>query len=318
MSTTNPMPDVLPPIPCGLGLPVVQQVPGRARAWEASAGPREVERVAVTADRLGFAHLACSDHVIVPSSRIGAMGATWYDPIATLAHLGGCTRRIELLTHVLVLPVRHPMVLAKSLATLDRMSGGRLVVGIGAGHLKPEFRALGVEFEDRGAATDEAIEVLDALWTQTPAAHLGVRHRFADVVLEPKPVRSPRPPIWVGGNSRRSVRRSVELGDGWVPWNLATQELRDLIAHGRDLRARQARPRPWQVVAPLPTIDLVGAGGEHPGEPVLRGSADEIAAVAHGLRAAGVSRFVVAFLHRGCEELLDQLEAFATRVGPLL
>ena len=137
MATTDDGAVVSASIGFGIGLPVVQQVPAKVRAWERDAGPAEIERVARAADRLGFAHVACSDHVVVPRSYAPAMGATWYDAISTLAYLGGMTQRIELLTHVLVLPYHHPLVLAKSLATLDAMTRGRLVVGVGSGHLKP-------------------------------------------------------------------------------------------------------------------------------------------------------------------------------------
>src|SRR5262245_25811370 len=106
----------------GLGTPIVQQVPARAQAWESGAGPAELVRVAQAADRLGFAWIACSDHVAVPRSHVEAMGATWYDPVATLAFLAAQTRRLSLLSHVLVLPYRHPLLVAKSFATLDRLS----------------------------------------------------------------------------------------------------------------------------------------------------------------------------------------------------
>ena len=293
----------------GIGLPVVQQVPARVMPWESDAGPGEIERVALAADRLGFAHVACSDHPVVPVSRVPAMGATWYDPIATLAHLGGMTGRVELLTHVLVLPYRSPLVLAKSLATLDALSRGRLLVGVGSGHLKPEFAVLGADFEARGAVSDESIAALIAAWTTSPAGHAGERIRFRDVVLEPRPARRPHPPIWVGGNSRRAVRRAATLGDGWIPWELPATELAASVERARAWREEAGREGPWEVVAPLGPVDLVGARGQD-GE-VLRGrreTSDEI----ERLRCAGATRLHVAFHSRSCEELIEQMEAFAS------
>lgn len=303
----------------GIGLPVVQQVPAKVSAWERSAGPAEIERVALAADRLGFAHVACCDHVAVPLSHAPAMGVTWYDAISTLAYVGGLTRRVEVLTHVLVLPYHQPLVLAKQLATLDAMTRGRLLVGVGSGHLKPEFRSLGVPFEERGALTDEYIDVLRRLWTAPEASFDGPTIKFRDLVLDPRPHRTPHPPIWVGGNTRRNVRRSVERGDGWVPWQLSFAELAELVAYGRELAQRAERSAPWQVVAPFPTLDLLQrAGGSRGGGDVLRVSPADVAAEIERYRALGVGRLHVSFVSESCDELLEQMDAFATQVAVLL
>ena len=303
-----------PAIRFGLGLPVVQQVPARAQAWEATAGPAEIERVALAADRLGFAHVACSDHPVVPASRVAAMGATWYDPIATLAHLGAMTERVELLTHVLVLPYRHPLVLAKSLATLDAMSRGRLVVGVGSGHLKSEFVSLGADFEARGRVTDDAIDALRAAWGEPPVSHAGERFGFRDLVLEPRPARRPHPPIWVGGNAGAVIRRAALRGDGWIPWDIAEGDLRESIERARELRDAAGRTGSWEVVAPLPTVALPGATGpaRAPARPA------DVAADVDRLRRAGATRLHVAFASRSCDELLGQIEAFASGVMVIL
>lgn len=294
-----------------MGLPVVQQVPARVMPWEAAAGPPEIERVAQAADRLGFAHVACSDHPVVPVSRVAAMGATWFDPIATLAHLGGRTERVELLTHVLVLAYRPPLVLAKSLATLDAMSRGRLLVGVGAGHLKPEFAALGADYEGRGRTTDEAIEALRAAWTRSPSDHDGERFRFRDVVLEPRPARRPHPPIWVGGNSPRAVRRAALLGDGWIPWDIPDAALRASLERARALRDEAGRRGPWDVVAPLGPVDIVGAGAR---DGLRLRSVPQVLDEVDRIRRIGATRFHVAFASRSCDELVEQMEAFASGV----
>jgi len=300
----------------GIGLPVVQQVPAKVRAWEHAAGPAEIERVARAAERLGYAHIACSDHVLVPRSYAAAMGGTWYDAISTLAYLGGMTTRIELLTHVLVLPYHHPLVLAKSLATLDAMTRGRVVVGVGSGHLRPEFKILGVSFEDRGALTEEYIDILKTLWSADAPEFSGRFFSFRDVILEPRPHRRPHPPIWVGGNTRRTVRRSVEHGDGWVPWQLGYDELATLMTYGRELAARRAGA--WQVVAPFPAMDLLGRRSSAAAPEALRASPAELAAEIDRYRALGVGRLHVSFVSESCDELLDQMEAFATQVAVLL
>jgi len=304
------------PIRFGIGLPVVQQVPAKVRAWEKEAGPAEIERVARAADRLGYAHVACSDHAIVPRSYAHAMGSTWYDAISTLAYVGGMTESVELLTHVLVLPYHQPVVLAKQLATLDAMTRGRLLVGVGSGHLKPEFKTIGVDFEQRGAITDESIDVLKALWTGTPESFEGRFFSFRDVTVEPRPHRRPHPPIWVGGNAKRTVRRAVERGDGWVPWQLSFEELAALMAYGRELLERRGGGS-WDVVAPFPTVDLLRRGADR-SDDVLAASPADVAARVERYRALGVGRLHVSFVSTSCAELLEQLEAFASEVMVLL
>src|SRR5438067_10086172 len=146
----------------GTGLPGVQQIPARSRAWERAAGGPEMLEAARVAERCGYAWVSCSDHVAVPVSRAEAMGATWYDAGSTLAFVAGATARIRLLSHVLVLPYRHPLVVAKQYGTLDRLSGGRVILGVGSGHLKPEFAALGADYDQRGRVTDEYIHAIGA------------------------------------------------------------------------------------------------------------------------------------------------------------
>src|SRR5690242_14091432 len=114
----------------GIGLPIVQQVPSQAHGWEANAGPAEMLQIARAADRLGFAWITCSDHVAIPASYAPSMGATWYEPATTLAYLAAATQRVRLLSHVLVLPYRHPLLAAKMFATLDVLSGGRAIIGV--------------------------------------------------------------------------------------------------------------------------------------------------------------------------------------------
>ena len=248
------------------------------------------------------------------------MGGTWYESVATLAYLGGMTSRIELLTHVLVLPYHHPLVLAKSLATVDAMTRGRLLVGVGSGHLKPGVqdprRALrGARRADRRVHRD-------------PEASCGARIRrsssgrffsFRDVVLEPRPHRRPHPPIWVGGNTRRTVRRAVEHGDGWVPWQLELRRAADADrrtdASSQPGAAGRDRGTSWRRFR---TIDLLGRRRRRRRGAMSCARAADVAAEIDRYRALGVGRFHVSFVSESCDELLDQLEAFATQVAVLL
>jgi probable F420-dependent oxidoreductase len=235
----------------GTGLPAIQQIPTRTGPWERSVGGAEILLAAQTAERAGFAWVSCSDHVLVPASRAGAMGATWYDAGSTLAFVAGATTRIRLLPHVLVLPYRHPLLVAKQYGTLDHLSGGRVILGIGSGHLKPEFRVLGADFERRGRVTDEFLGAIVAAWTSEVAAYAGETVAFRDVMVSPRPAQQPRPPIWVGGNSRAAVRRAGTLADGWIPWELGPDALAAGAAEARALRARAGKAEGLEVVAPV-------------------------------------------------------------------
>lgn len=193
--------------------PVLTLVPGAHGRWEREAGIDEVAAIARAADRLGFDHLTCSEHVAVPAAAEATRGATYWDPSATLGYLAACTERIRLATSVVVLGYHHPLALAKRYGTLDRLSGGRLVLGVGVGSLAEEFELLGAPFTDRGARADDALRSLRrSLSHREPPAYPGW-------VVDPHAVQD-RVPIWVGGRTARSLRRAVALADGWMPFGL--------------------------------------------------------------------------------------------------
>ncbi len=146
----------------GIQLPVQSQSTLYAEPWEADAGPEDLAAIARAADRAGFAYVAVCDHVAIPRRLAPAMSTVWYDPVATLAYLAAVTERVRLLSHVAVVGLRHPLLTAKQYATLDHLSGGRLILGVGAGHVREEFEALGVDFERRGAVLDETVDALRA------------------------------------------------------------------------------------------------------------------------------------------------------------
>jgi probable F420-dependent oxidoreductase len=288
----------------GLGLPIVQQLPGRAQPWESEAAGPELVRIATVAERVGFAHVACSDHIAVPRSRADQMGAPWYDAAVTLAFLGGATTHIQLLSHVVVLPYRHPLVTAKAFATLDRLSNGRLILGVGSGHLKPEFKILGVPYERRGALTDEYLQAIRASWTTAVAEFHGRTVHFADVIVDPRPVVRPSgrvgPPIWIGGNSLAAVRRAARYGDGWIPWQVTLAEFASAAECGREIAAAAGREGTLELVAPL-TVSTEDDGN------IVRRCIEE-------WRQAGATSFHVGLQHRSLAELLERIEWFAADV----
>ncbi|MCV6982260.1 LLM class F420-dependent oxidoreductase [Mycolicibacterium pulveris] len=223
----------------GLSTPVVVQVPGAASAWERDATVEDIVRIAAVADELGFDHLTCSEHVAVPADEADARGATYWDPLATLAFLAAHTTRIRLVTSVVVLGYHHPLAIAKRYGTLDMLSGGRLVLGVGVGSLAAEFDLLGAPWADRGARADDAIRALRASLSQRQPRYDGEYFQFDSMIVDPCAVQ-PRVPIWVGGRTRRSLRRAVELADGWMPFGLRRDDLSRLLAemelpHGFDV-----------------------------------------------------------------------------------
>ncbi|MGH3362258.1 MAG: TIGR03619 family F420-dependent LLM class oxidoreductase [Nocardioides sp.] len=212
----------------GITSPVVTLVPGLHSPWERIAGIAELGRIAEVADELGYHHLTCSEHVAVPASVAEQRGATYWDPLATLGYLAARTRRIRLATQVLVLGYHHPLEIAKRYGTLDRVSDGRVVLGVGVGSLREEFELLRVEWKGRGARADDAMAALRAvLSTSEPEFH-GSHHDIEGLVVEPHAVQR-GVPLWVGGRTRRSLLRAVRYGDGWVPFGLGPDQLRDLL-----------------------------------------------------------------------------------------
>jgi probable F420-dependent oxidoreductase len=195
------------------------------------ATPDNYVAVAQAAEKAGFDFLSVSDHVIVPSSFQshypyvvgGAFGAAQhghcFDQLATIAFLAGVTGRLRLLTSVMVLPHRPAVVTAKTLATIDVLSKGRLIVGVGAGWFKEEIEQLGVDFAVRGRISDETLAAFKELWTKDRPRLDGRHVKFDNIVFEPKPVQKPHPPIWVGGESKGAIARAVRYGDVWYPGN---------------------------------------------------------------------------------------------------
>ncbi len=219
----------------GIVTPVVVQLPGVHSRWERGAGIEEIGRIAETADRLGYHHLTCSEHVAVPAPVAEERGGTYWDPLATFGYLAARTTRIRLATQVLVLGYHHPLAIAKRYGTLDRISGGRLILGLGVGTLREEFDLLGARFEDRGARADEAIAALRASLSRRMPEFHGEFYDFSDFVVEPH-AEQERVPLWIGGRTARSLRRAATHGDGWVPFGLPLDRLAEMLA-GADLPA---------------------------------------------------------------------------------
>ncbi|WP_369223366.1 LLM class F420-dependent oxidoreductase [Streptomyces sp. R39] len=301
----------------GIQLPVQSQSTLYAEDWEAGAGAADLVEIARAVDRAGFSYLAVCDHVAIPRRLAEAMSTVWYDPVATLAHLAAVTERVRLLSHVAVVGLRHPLLSAKQYATLDHLSGGRLVLGVGAGHVREEFEVLGVDFGRRGAVLDEAIDALRAaLGADEFPSHHGKFYDFEGLGQRPRPAQE-RVPVWVGGSSPAAVRRAALKGDGWLPQGDPRDRLPDQIARLRRLREEAGLEEPITIGAITEPL-YVGTPDWAVGRRTLSGAPEALAESLRAYGAMGVHQVQVRFRSRSRAELIDQIEAFGADVAPLL
>jgi probable F420-dependent oxidoreductase len=307
------------------------------------ATPDNLAIIARRGEELGYDFVLFGDHIVVPRQIAspypytetgefpGSASGEAMEQLTVLAFLAGQTRTIRLVTSVIIVPHRNPLVAAKALATLDVLSKGRLIVGVGVGWMREEFEALGLPpFEARGAVTDEYIRAFKELWTSDNPSFEGKYCRFSNISFLPKPVQKPHPPIWVGGESRRALRRTAQLGNGWYPIGSNPQfpmaEPEQLAAGLQRLAAfaKEAGRDPAEIDVIYRTHDYQlnqdgrtlasSAGGRRP----FVGTADEIAADIRRYEVLGVGSLVLDFvrLSRNLDDMLQHMEALATRVWP--
>jgi probable F420-dependent oxidoreductase len=241
----------------GIITPIVTLLPRSHNSWEADASVSDLVTIAQAADRLGYHHLGASEHVAVPINVEPRRGLRYWDLLSTLSFLAAKTDRIRLATNVVVLPYHHPLEVLKHYSTLDRLSGGRLILGVGVGSLQEEFTLLGRQFAGRDARADDAIRAIRAGWGKRVQRYHGTHFSYEDFVVDPAAVQE-RVEIWVGGRTERSLRRAVELGDAWVPFLLEPKQLAAMLSRARQTEAWQRRARPPEVVLwPEPAVDVL-------------------------------------------------------------
>jgi len=272
----------------------------RAHArWEETAGIVEIEECVVAADRLGYHHATCSEHVALPTEVAAVRGARYWDPLATFGYLAARTETIRFATHVLVLGYHHPLAIAKRYGTLDQVCGGRLILGVGVGSLEQEFELLDAAFDDRGVRADDAMRALRASLSIREPRYEGPHYRYDRMVVDPAAAQ-PYVPIWVGGRTARSLRRAVELADGWAPFGLAPADLAAIVARARGTAAWSDRP------ATAPRFEVV-LQPERPLDPA--GDAGAATAALGELVDAGATIVNVRVVHRSPAHYVEQLEA---------
>jgi len=299
------------------------------------ASPENLRTLAQRAESLGFDSVWVSDHIILPRKvdsfyPYAADGVAtfrpdedYYDPLATLNFLAGCTQKIRLGTHVLILPYRNPVLTAKMLSTLDVLSGGRVILGAGVGWMEEEFQALGLDtYAQRGAVTDEYIQLFKELWTKDNPEFHGEHYQLSESGFQPKPVQKPHPPIWIGGHTNPAIRRAAKYGDGWMPIGLRPpailepEELAEKIARLRRLTMEAGRPED--------AVSLCFSTGvtfdDSPGATrrMMSGRAEQIAADLRQYQDLGIRNFILGFPGDSVAAVDEAMEQFSKQVMPLI
>ncbi|MBM4405015.1 MAG: LLM class F420-dependent oxidoreductase [Chloroflexi bacterium] len=287
----------------GLVTPIATHLTRRHQPWEVESGPRELRQIAVTADRLGIHHISCSEHVGIPTHIVQSRGPRYYDPLATFGYLAAVTKRLKFLTHVIVLPYHHPLSVAKRYGTLDVISGGRLILGVGVGTLKEEFDLLGVEFEHRAERYTEGLQALRAAMGERQPVFHGKYYNFDDFIIDPHAVQE-RMPIWLGGNTKVSLRRAVASADGWDTPGLSIEQFTEIITAVKQTPEWKARASPLEVVIMGdPNYDISEPKG-------FAALVDQIAAY----QKAGATGMNFYFRAKSLEHYCEQLETFASKI----
>lgn len=187
--------------------------------------------LAKNAEMLGFDSIWISDHVVLPTKYQGRFSKVLYDPFVLLASIAAKTKKISLGTSIIIVPYRNPIVVAKMVSTIDVLSDGRVVLGVGPGWMEEEFNILGIPFNERRQRTDEYINIFKELWEKGEPQFEGEFYNFSKIKFYPKPIQKPHPPIWIGGISKKAIVRAVELGNGWHPVWLSPDQMEKKIRY---------------------------------------------------------------------------------------
>jgi probable F420-dependent oxidoreductase len=302
------------------------------------AQPDQVLTIAVTAEKLRYSSVFVTDHIVLPASTArstypysptgqfpGGSRQDYLEPLTMMAYLARATTRLRLGTSVLVMPYRHPLLVAKMLATIDVLSRGRVILGAGVGWLREEFEAVGAPaFEDRGSVTDESLRLMRAAWTTDPVVFEGRHYKVHDVHALPKPVQRGGIPIWIGGHTDAAVRRAGRLGDGWHPIGQRPPAMvppDEYAAKAERLRAaaREAGRDPAAITLSLrvPMAVRPARAKAPAGErPLFQGTAAEVARDVQAYADLGVSHFVFDPVTPDLKAYLMAMDRFADEIRP--
>jgi probable F420-dependent oxidoreductase len=300
----------------GIQLPIQTLTRTLVDPWEDAATVDDLVAIAKRCDDQGYDFVGVCDHIAIPDNEYCArMTTTWYDTIATLGFLAAHTTRTRLLSVVWIAAYRHPLQTAKAFGTLDHLSGGRVILGAGAGHVESEFDALGVDFKTRGKRLDETLAAVRGAFTDTYVSHEGDFYNYADVGIAPQPAGDL--PIWIGGSGKASWRRTGRVGDGYIPMGNGKEqygEIVDTIGAAAETAGRSDATfdigymPPWTyLLGDVPEGVMALAGGVEPMVEDLRAA-----------REGGANTFHLKFRARDLNEYLEQVDAFTEHVVPLV
>jgi probable F420-dependent oxidoreductase len=284
--------------------------------WQLTAA--DAEALAVKAEELALDGVFVPDHILAKPATTQHYGAHWPDPFSLLAYLAGRTRHIQLGASVIVLPYRHALVAAKAAATVDQVSGGRFIFGVGVGWDEAEFKDLGLPFRERGRMSDDYLRAIKAAWAADMPDYAGRYLTFGGATFSPRPVQQPHPPIWVGGApgalSDAPLRRCAELGDAWHPLGLALDDLEKGVGILRHMAARAGRSTP-PGLAPRNLLDLTGAS-KGAGRGAFQGSTDEVAADVRRVKALGADWMTFDLPRDGVPAMMRAMERLGRELKP--
>ncbi len=283
-----------------------------------AATTQAIVETACKAEELGFDALFVNDHVIVDNSPRSEPWRNVYDPLMVLSYVAARTYRIMLGTSVLIMPYRNPVVSAKMIATLDQMSGGRAIAGVGSGWNQAEYDALGVSFRQRGARTSEYLLLWKECWKPGSTSFSGHYFSFNDMYVYPKPLQQPHPPIWVGGTSAASLRRAARFAQVWQPTPTPLPELISNQSYLRTVSAEFGREPPSTRMSMRVNISTITGSSIGDDRPIGQGTPEQVISDFRRYRhEAGLEQFQVNF--NGCanlQQLLDSMDLFVQEVIP--
>jgi probable F420-dependent oxidoreductase len=282
--------------------------------------PQHVLALGPVAEELGYDSVWVMDHLFNAGYiRERLDDKPYYHPLATLSHLSATTSRVWLGTSVLVLPYHNPVELAKYIATLDQMSGGRVLLGVGVGAMTEEFEALGIPFRQRGALTNECIAIMKELWTNSDPSYHSPRWSFSNLKFSPKPLQQPHVPLWIGGSSPGALQRVATMGDGWHPTGMSPEAFSMGRQEVRTLTAAAGRDPDSLTMSVRLEVDVHGKPSSHRVQSRTRLPGDNLDQMIEGISAfqsAGVDHIVLALNSGDVPKITELMEVIAQRVIP--
>jgi probable F420-dependent oxidoreductase len=283
--------------------------------------------IAKAAENYGIDSIWVSDHVVMPEKHLGSFSEVFYDPFMLLSYIAAETSTIELGTSVIILPYRNPVVVAKMIATLDVLSEGRVIFGVGPGWMREEYDALSIPYEKRGARTNEYIRAIKELWMSNEPSFEGEYCSFSNIKFYPKPAQEPHPPIFIAGSSDYAIKRAVELGDGWQPTWVSPEDVEEGISKlckiadetGRDLSTFTYSVRNRLHIVDKDYEPLNNNEGTNDDPPfLLRGTVSEITNFIKRYRDLGVSHLVFDPVAESLDDIFHTMEIVSREIIPAI